>query len=182
MREITRLADCQARNFFDAPEAFTKKNVKAWLISKGAKGIITANGVAYIIGIHARTVKDAERAGKITPIDKCTYTLDDVAQWLYENPRHIAQSLPKFEADEETAGMIKAVLLSNFRGLVRAWDGGELDDLVNEVIYRLIQKRRATISKTTVVFSICNDIWRELIPRLRFKNQTVSLNDINREI
>ena len=60
--------------------------------------------------------------------------------------------------------------------------GWRLDDLVNEVIYRLIQKRRATISKTTVVFSICNDIWRELIPRLRFKNQTVSLNDINREI
>ena len=181
--EITAVKDCTARDTFDAPDSFTQKGVKEWLISRGAKGIINHRGVATIIGCSPRVVKDAERAGELTPIDRCTYLLDDVTKWLLAHPRYIAQGLPKWEVDENALGMIRAMLLSTHKLLVRWWDNGDLEDLTHEVVARLLKKRRRdNVSMTTVVNGLCIDIFRELRTRMEKNGKTISLTNLEDEI
>ncbi len=163
------------RAITDAPDSFTKKGAIDWLTAKGAKGIITAHAVATILGVGYRVVKDAERAGYIPAIDKCTYRLDDVAEWLLQNPRFMAQSHAKYAVTDETAKTARIIILKSWRALLKYW---ELDDLIAEVCYRIIQQKKTSeCSESLIITRVLAKIWREM--KARHINKTVSLDAIN---
>lgn len=182
--ETTALSACQERDASDAPNLFTIKGVKEWLISRGACAVISLRCVAAIVGCSTRVIKNAERAGELPSVDRCTYLRDDVAEWLLKHPRYIAQEQqPKWELNDETIGLIKALLQSKFAGLIRCWDGGGLDDLVNEIVFRLTKKRRrSSVAISTVIYSVCTETYRDLKRRMERNGQTISLNNLEDEI
>jgi len=170
---MTVRSECKPRDMFDAPN-FSHRSIIQWLTEKGAKGIINARGVAYIIGCSLRVVKDAERAGFLKPIDKATYQLESVAQWLMKNPRFIAQSQPSWEVDEKMLSDIRNILLARHQTLIAKYNG-DVEELVQEIAFRLSRKRRVNISASTAIFSVIADLIRknnrrpELVPISQIK-------------
>lgn len=151
-----------ARDLRDAPDTATKKGVKEWLIRQGAKGIISTNAVAVIIGCSRRVVKDAENAGDIKAIDKCTYDLDSVVEWLWKNPRYIAQERKYYEVTEATYPLVREIIQRNAKTLLRLWNN-DIDDLTSEICYRITRKPMGAtkVSERTLAINIINDLWRE---------------------
>ena len=147
------------RDLSNAPSAFTRKAVKQWLIDHGAKGVISTSAVALIVGVSKRVVKDAERAGKLPAIDKCTYILDAVVDWLVKNPRYMAQGTRYFHVTEGTMALVKQIILNRYKGLLKLWNN-DLDDLTMETCYRLsITPLGATCSDALIIIRTLNKIW-----------------------
>lgn len=164
-----------ARDLRDAPDAATKKSIKEWLVKRGAKGIISTNAVALIIGCSRRVIKDAENAGAFKILDKCTYDLDSVVDWLMKNPRYIAQEKKFYEVTEATYKNVKDILLRNSKTLIRLWNN-DVDDLTAEVCYRISKKPMGAtrVSEKTVIINVINNLWHE--KQTQQMVNTVSLN------
>lgn len=164
-----------ARDLRDAPDAATKKAIKEWLIKRGAKGIISTNAVALIIGCSRRVIKDAENAGEFKILDKCTYSLDSVVDWLMQNPRYIAQEKKYYEVTEATYPLVSSVIKQHARTLLKLWNN-DLEDLTAEICYRISRKPMGAtkVSEKTIIINIINDMWRE--KRTQQMANTVSLN------
>lgn len=146
-------------NLTDAPIAATKTAVKQWLIERGAKGIISTNAVASILGVSRRVVKNAENENQFTILDKCTYTLDSVAEWLLKHPRYIAQDIKGFEVTEELYPKVKQILLATSPTLVRLWNG-DVDDLTHEVCFQIAKNSKTSqCSENTIIRRAINNIW-----------------------
>lgn len=164
-----------ARDLRDAPDAATKKSIKEWLIKRGAKGIISTNAVALIIGCSRRVIKDAENDGAFKVLDKCTYDLDSVVDWLMKHPRYIAQEKKYYEVTEGTYPLVRSIIMQHARPLLKVWNN-DIDDLTAEVCYRVSRKPMGAtkVSEKTVIINIINDMWRE--KQTRQMVNTVSLN------
>jgi hypothetical protein len=152
----------EVRDLRDAPDTATKKGIKEWLVSKGAAGIISTNAVAQIIGCSRRVIKNAENDGAFKILDKCTYDLDSVVEWLWKHPRYIAQNKKYYEVTESTYKVVRAIVLQNARPLLKLWNN-DTDDLVAEICYRIGRKTigATKVSDRTLAINIINDLWRE---------------------
>lgn len=165
------------RDLSNAPAAFTPKAVKQWLLEHGAKGVISTAAVALIVGVSKRVVKDAERAGKLPAIDKCTYDLDDVVAWLVANPRYMAQGTRYFQVTEDTVALVKQIIVTRYQGLLKLWNH-DVDDLVNETCYRLsLTPLGATCSDTLIIVRTLNKIWHS--KDVQNRRVTVSINSVS---
>jgi hypothetical protein len=164
------------RDLSNAPGALTFKSVKEWLVEHGAQGILGLSAVSLIVGVSKRTVKDAERSGQLKAIDKCTYTIDDVVNWLIANPRHVAQGTCYFAVTEETVGKVKQIILGRFQGLLKLWNN-DVDDLAHEACYRLsITPLGAACSEELIIIRTLNKIWHS--KDVQNRRVTVSLNSV----
>lgn len=173
MDQVTNIKECTPRNYFDAP-AFSHRAVMKWLTDRGAKGIINTRGVAYIVGCSMRTVKDAERRGDLgKPIDKCTYELEHVARWLMNNPRFIAQDRPNWTVDEKMLSDIRNILLAKHQTLIARFNN-DVEELVQEIAYRLMRTKKTNVSASSAIYSIIGQIIRDENKRV----QTVSIATI----
>ena len=173
MEQKTNIQECTPRNYFDAP-AFSHRAVMKWLTDRGAKGIISTRGVAYIVGCSLRTVKDAERRGDLPPIDKCTYQLESVARWLMKNPRFISQDRPNWTVDEKAMEDIRNIVVSRHQNLIQKFNN-DVDELVQEIACRLLKKKKnEKCSFSTAVYDVIGHIKRENLHRV----QTVSIATI----
>ena len=177
MQQIENNVNEVARDLSDAPVAATKKAIKEWLIEKGARGIISTNALAVIIGCSRRVIKDAENANQFKILDKCTYDLDSVVDWLMKNPRYVAQQKKYYEVTEVTYQNVKEILLRNSKTLIRLWND-DVDDLTAEVCYRISKKTMGAtrVSEKTVIINVINSLWREKQTQQMAK--TVSLDAI----
>jgi hypothetical protein len=164
-----------ARDLRDAPDAATKKSIKEWLIKRGAKGIISTNAVALIIGCSRRVIKDAENEGAFKILDKCTYDLDSVVDWLMKHPRYIAQEKKYYEVTEGTYPLVRSIIMQHAKPLLKVWNN-DIEDLTAEICYRVSRKPMGAtkVSEKTVIINIINDLWRE--KRTQQMVNTVSLN------
>jgi len=169
---MTVKSECKPRDPFDAP-SYSLRSVMEWLIGHGACGIINTRGVAYIVGCSMRVVKDAERRGEIKAIDKCTYKLESVAQWLMKHPRFISQSEPGWEIDEARLSDIRNLLVSKHQALIAMFHD-DAEELVQEVAYRLMNYKKTRCSFSTAVYSVVAKIARDEKRRI----QTVSLTTV----
>lgn len=163
-------------NLTDAPIAATKSAVKQWLMERGAKGIIATNAVASILGVSRRVIKNAENDGEFDVLDKCTYTLDSVAEWLLKHPRYMAQDIKEFEVTEDLYPKVKKILLATSPTLVRLWNG-DVDDLTHEVCCQIAKNSKSSqCSENTIIRRAINNIWhRKSTQQL---TQTVSLETL----
>ena len=165
------------RDLSNAPVSYTHKAVKQWLVEHGAMGVLSVSAVSLIIGISKRTVKDAERAGKLKAIDKCTYTLDAVVEWLVQNPRYIAQDTRYFKVTEETLNHVNAIILSRYQGLLKLWNN-DVDDLAQETCYKLsTTPMGAGCSESLVIIRMLNKIWHS--KDVQNRRVTVPLDTVN---
>ena len=71
------------------PNSLTQKDVKEWLLSKGATPIIHASNLALIIGRSISLIDKAIKEKKLTTIGPRTMTISDSAKWLLENPKYL---------------------------------------------------------------------------------------------
>lgn len=167
------------RDLSNAPSAFTHKAVKQWLLDHGAKGVISTAAVALIVGVSKRVVKDAERAGKLPNIDKCTYDLNAVVDWLVANPRYMAQGTRYFQVTEDTIALVKQIILNRYQGLLKLWYD-DIDDLAAETCYRLsLTPLGATCSDALIVVRTLNKIWHS--KDVQNRRVTVSLDSITQK-
>ena len=167
-------------NLTDAPIAPTKTAVKDWLIARGAKGVISTNAVASIIGVTRRVVKNAENDGEFEVLDKCTYSLDSVAAWLLRHPRYMAQDVKKFELTEELYPKVRKVLLATSPTLISLWHG-DVEDLTHEVCLQIAKMGNSSglCSENTVIRRAINNVWhRKSTQQL---TQTVSMETLRKQ-
>jgi hypothetical protein len=165
------------RDLSNAPISYTHKAVKQWMIDHGAMGVLSVSAVSLIVGVSKRTVKDAERAGKLKTIDKCTYSLDAVVEWLVQNPRYIAQDTRYFKVTEETLNHVKAIILTRYQGLLKLWND-DVDDLAQETCYRLsTTPMGASCSESLVIIRMLNKIWHS--KDIQNRRVTVPLSSVN---
>lgn len=68
-----------------------KNEIKKMLMDQGMQPVETVARVAMFLKINPRTLNKWKLEGKIKPIDKATYSLNDIVNLLYENPRYIAR-------------------------------------------------------------------------------------------
>lgn len=175
MENLEQTGEVKGRSLNEAPESFTKKSVEEFLRNRGACGIITAHGIATILNVGYRVIKDAERNGEFKSIDKCTYRLEDLIDWIMKNPRFIAQSHAKWDVTENTPEIAKTVIKKSWTALLKFW---ELEDLIAEVCYRMLQQKKTSeCSEELVITRILAKIWREM--KSRTIHKTVSLDAIN---
>ena len=164
------------RNLSNAPAACNFKSVKEWLVEHGAQGVLGLSAVSLIIGVSKRTVKDAERSGQLKAIDKCTYTIDAVVDWLIANPRHMAPGTRYFGVTDATVGKVKQISLGRFQGLLKLWNN-DVDDLAHEACYRLsITPLGAACSEELIIVRTLNKIWHS--KDVQNRRVTVSLDSI----
>ena len=161
----------------DAPASTSAKAVKEWLMSKGACGIITTNAVAAILGISQRVVKDAERAGKIKAIDKCTYNIDSIVEWLRANPRFMAQSSAvRYEVTPETVTEVKTILKRQYPRLLALYFN-DVEDCAHDVILKLSQTVvTKPCSDYTIIVRAINNLWHS--KQIQQANKTCSIEEI----
>lgn len=165
------------RDLSNAPNAFTHKAVKQWLIEHGAKGVMSATAISLIIGVSKRTIKDAERAGKLPAIDKCTYEVDTVVDWLIDNPRYIAQGTRYYQVTEETFAVVKNIIQQRYKTLLKYFHN-DIDDLTTEVCYRLsITPLGAACSDALIITRTLNKIWHS--KDVQNRRNTIHLSDVN---
>lgn len=165
------------RDLSNAPNAFTHKSVKQWLVDHGAMGVLSISAISLIVGVSKRTIKDAERAGKLKNIDKCTYELDAVVDWLVKNPRHMAQGTRYFKVTEETLENVKKIIRNRFQGLLQFWNN-DIDDLALETCYKLsTTPLGAACSESLIIIRALNKIWHS--KDVQNRKMTVPLETIN---
>lgn len=140
------------RNFADAPSASTQKSIREWLLERGAKGIISTTAVAEIVGVSERTVKNAENSGELSVVDKRTYTLDSVVEWLMKNQRYVAQDTGRFELTPEVYDHVRKMLHKFAQPLIRLYNN-DVEELVSEICCRLTKRRLTNdVSLSTVIY------------------------------
>ena len=166
----------EKRELTDAPMAATAKSVREWLLERGAKGILSTSAVANVVGCSKRTVKNAENSGELPSIDKCTYELDSVVQWLLKHPRYMAQGENRFQLTEATYQNVREILLKTSPTLIKLWNN-DVDDLVSEVCYQMSRTRvSGSCSEKTIIHHAINNLWHKKSTRQMV--QTVSLDAI----
>ena len=160
----------------DAPITATKAAVKQWLIDKGAKGIISTNAVASLLGISRRVVKNAENDNAFVVLDKCTYSLDSVAEWLLKHPRYMVQKVSGIELTEDLYGKVKKIILQTSPTLLKLWNN-DLDDLTHEVCCQIAKNSKSSsCSETTIIRRAINNIWHR--KSTQQMTQTVSIETL----
>lgn len=170
------ISEKSSNKLTDAPNATTKAAVKQWLIERGAAGIISTNAVATLLGISRRVVKNAENDNAFEVLDKCTYSLDSVAEWLLKHPRYMVQKVKGIELTEELYEKVKKVIQQTSPTLLKLWND-DLNDLAHEVCYQISKNSKGALcSETTIIRRAINNIWhRKSTQQL---TQTVSMETL----
>lgn len=167
------------RRIDDAPNALTKKSVKEWFISNGAKGVVKKTVIANILGINPRTVKNAEKNKKLKAIVPGIYTLEDIVDWAIENPKLLAQDVGYWEITEELLEHVKATLLSKHPTFIKVWNN-DVEDLASEVCLRISKRKKLNyVDETYIINSAIIGLWRFV--KSRGIDKTVSLETLKKE-
>ncbi len=79
-----------------------KTEIKNLLIAHGVNGVISAKDLAKILGFATNTINDAKLRGELRSIDRGTYALNAVVDWLYARQRFLTRiTTPQPENREE---------------------------------------------------------------------------------
>lgn len=163
------------QNLTSPPIAWNCKSVKNWLIENGMGAVVSATALSEFIGVSRKTIKNAENAHKLTTVDKCTYSIDSVANWLVANPRYVAQRKKCVEVTEGTYELIRTVLLSKYPRLLELYHG-DVEDCSHEVAYRLGKTSAGkACSEYLLVIRAINNLWHT--KQVQQANRTVSLEE-----
>lgn len=171
--------DVTPRELTDAPAVFSKDGIRDWLTERGARSIMSASAVATIIGVTARVIKNAESRQELSSIDKSTYPIESVVQWLYANPRYIRQNVRYWQVTEDTYPKVREILQRNYRRMIELWNN-DVDELTAEVCYRMTKMPMSSpVKETTVIFRTINNLWHEKNTQTIARG--ISLNQLQEE-
>lgn len=150
----------------DAPESLSKTAMCEFLTEKGAKGIMDATAISQVLGtITPRTIRYYTANGELKPLNPTErwyiYTKESLADFLLKHPKFAMMKQEGWTVDENTVPLIKdAITNCGWNGLKKYM---EEDDIVGDVICKLMSSRRSTAcSIKTAICRILNDIWRKL--------------------
>ena len=79
----------------------TKTFIRNALQTAGIYGVVTTRRLADVLRISVRTIGAAKNRGELRQIDRNTFELESIVEWLYAHPRYftkIDQSLCKPES------------------------------------------------------------------------------------
>lgn len=68
-----------------------KNAIRNLLIQAGVVGVVTTRRLADTLNLNVRTICAAKNKGKLHQIDRNTFDLDSIVEWLYAHPRYIAR-------------------------------------------------------------------------------------------
>lgn len=164
-------------NLTSAPVAPNVKAIKEWLITKGAAGIMKLDVVCDILGISKRVIQDAVRSGKIHPLEKSTYSLDEIANFLMSNPRYIAQKKTKFALTEEIYPEIQSILKQKYPTLVKLFND-DMEELTSIIACRLANTPVGNKPCTNWlrITRVINKFWHS--KEVQRRKITVSIEDV----
>lgn len=72
-----------------------KTKIRELLEQAGIAGVVTTRCLAEKLGISVRTVNSVKNKGQLRQIDRNTFDLDSIVEWLYAHPRYIARLCEK---------------------------------------------------------------------------------------
>lgn len=68
-----------------------KQLIKEMLSPCFTAGVATTSQIAGFLNLSCRTISTAHEKGKLRKIDRGVYSIDDVVNWLFANPRYISK-------------------------------------------------------------------------------------------
>ena len=158
--------DVRPRALNDAPEAFTATSVREYLAKHGARGVLDIDALSVILGtVSTRTIREHVANGGLKalnqPVGRESYVfaLNDVVAWLLKNPKYIAQRRETWEPNEATPNLVRALLFKNWKPLTRMM---EVDDIVSEVMVRMLTMPKTTSAEGLVINRTLGKIYRKL--------------------
>lgn len=66
-----------------------KTEIEAAIRAHGITGITSTERLAHVLRLSARTIYAAKNGGGLKQIDRNTFALADVVNWLHGNPRYL---------------------------------------------------------------------------------------------
>jgi hypothetical protein len=165
------------KNLTSAPAAVNVKAIKEWLITQGAAGIMKLDAICDILGISKRVIQDAVRNGEIHPLEKSTFSLDEVANFLMVKPRYMAQKKTKFTLTEEIYPEIQNILKQKYPTLIKLWND-DMEELVSIIAHRLANTPigNKPCSNWLRITRVINKFWHS--KEVQKRKVTVSIEDV----
>ncbi|MEG1925853.1 MAG: hypothetical protein RR415_08895 [Ruthenibacterium sp.] len=159
-----------------SPSDLNTEAIMAWLKAIGLGNIVDSRMLAVKLhNVTERTIRNHAQCKKLKRAQTGSYIfrLEDVAAWLTQNPRYIAQSGEYWAVDEHTKNTIRKIVLNDWKNMTKIY---ELDDIVSEVVAYLLSKPKNTAYISTAIKNSLRQVWR----RLKKENlhRTVSLDAI----
>lgn len=68
-----------------------KTEIKNLLLSRGLCGVASTRRVAEALRLNVRTITAAKNNGQLTQIDRNTFTIDSVVNWLHGHQRYLVK-------------------------------------------------------------------------------------------
>ena len=66
-----------------------KTRIREFLEQSGIAGVVTTRQLAEKLNISVRTVNSAKNKGWLRQIDRNTFDIDSIVDWLFNHPRYI---------------------------------------------------------------------------------------------
>ena len=68
-----------------------KNKIREMLAAAGIVGVTNRLRLAAALKISPRTVSDAKTKGELKQVDRGTYSVDGIVEWLFANPRYLSR-------------------------------------------------------------------------------------------
>lgn len=66
-----------------------KTAIRTLLIELGITGVVSTRKLAETLNLAKRTIASEKLKGHIRQIDRNTYGLEDIVEWLHRHPRYL---------------------------------------------------------------------------------------------
>ncbi len=72
-----------------------KKKIREILAGVGISEVVSTRYLAAALKLSPRTIASARKKGELRQIDRGTYDLDSIVEWLFARPRYITRVCEK---------------------------------------------------------------------------------------
>lgn len=68
-----------------------KTEIRELLERHGITGVVSTRIIARVLSLSGKTINEAKNCGKLKQIDRNTYDLDSIVNWLHGNQRYLVR-------------------------------------------------------------------------------------------
>lgn len=151
----------------NVPQTFTRESIVKLLHSKSIVGVIDSYRLASLLGtISQRMIRNYTKDGQLKPIDGTAtyyvYKVEAVADWLLKYPQYLFKTRSDtsltMERINELTELTKNYVRKSWKGLLTKM---ELEDIVSEVILRIMRMKRRNANDATLIYRSLYAIWKK---------------------
>jgi hypothetical protein len=162
-----RETEMETQELENVPQTFTRDSIVKLLHSKSIVGVIDSYRLASLLGtISQRMIRNYTKDGQLKPIDGTAtyyvYKVEAVADWLLKYPQYLFKTRSDtsltMERINELTELTKNYVRKSWKGLLTKM---ELEDIVSEVILRIMRMKRRNANDATLIYRSLYAIWKK---------------------